>query len=521
MTENRRIALNTLATYGRSLFTLVCSLFTSRWILMALGQSDYGLFGVVGGLMAFISFFNSVLGGSVSRFYAFAVGTERVDPSEDALEECRKWFNTALSIHSIVPVILLVIGYPVGLWAVRNWLTIPAERIADCVWVFRFSCISGFIGMVNVPFVAMFTAKQDIVERTIYQTISVALNFAFVGYMVCHPADWFLKYAIFGCLISIAPQLLLCIRATMLYPECRINRNYLFLMSYFRQLGSFAGWNMLGTLCGLLRGQGMTILINKFFGPRVNAAMTIAQKVETQSSTLSSAMIGAFAPAITNACGARDHQRMKTLAFESGKIGTLLSLLFVLPLSLEIRGIVHLWLKTPPPYTAGLCLCMMLQHLADAMTRGHMTAITASGRVRGYYIGLSSVSILTLPIAAMFLWLGKSPYYVGYTLVAMIVLNSLLRVAFARMIVGMSARLWLWRSVFPLTFCTATASCVGLLPRLFVEPGIPRVLLTTIFCEVALLPAAWFIVLDRSERFFVQERVKRTLGGRRRRMPDD
>ena len=44
MTENHRIALNTLATYGLSLFTLACSLFTSRWIRMALGHSDHGLF---------------------------------------------------------------------------------------------------------------------------------------------------------------------------------------------------------------------------------------------------------------------------------------------------------------------------------------------------------------------------------------------------------------------------------------------------------------------------------------------
>lgn len=48
MTENRRIALNIAATNGRSLFALVCGLFTSRWVLMALGQSDYGLYGVSG-----------------------------------------------------------------------------------------------------------------------------------------------------------------------------------------------------------------------------------------------------------------------------------------------------------------------------------------------------------------------------------------------------------------------------------------------------------------------------------------
>ena len=511
MTENRRIALNTLATYGRSLFTLACSLFTSRWILMALGHSDYGLFGVVGGLMAFISFFNSVLGTSIGRFYAFSIGAQRIDKSSDALEECRKWFNTALSIHTIVPVVLVAVGYPIGVWAVRNWLTIPEGRIEDCVWVFRFSCLSCFVGMVNVPFSAMFTAKQNIVERTVYQTISVALNFAFVGYMVCHPGDWFLRYALFGCLISVTPQLVICIRACQLYPECRLNQRYLFLRAYFRKLGGFAGWQILGGLCGLLRGQGITILINKFFGPSINASMSVAHKVDVQSSTLASAMIGAFSPAITNACGAKDYNRMRSLAYRSGKIGVLLSLLFVLPLSLEIREIVRMWLKTPPPYTAGLCLCMMAQHLAYVLTTGHMTAIGASGRVREYYIGVSSVNILTVPIAAAFLWFGYSPYYVGYTLAAMMIVNSLLRVIFARRIVGMSARYWIRWSVLPLTLCTALSFGAGLIPRLFLGAGVPRILLAAFFCEMVLLAGAWFIVLDDEERHFVQDRISRRL----------
>jgi len=509
MTENRRIALNTLATYGRSLFTLVCSLFTSRWILMALGHSDYGLFGVVGGLMAFIAFFNSVLGSAIGRFYAFSVGAQRIDKSSDALEECRKWFNTALSIHTIVPIVLVVVGYPIGVWAIRNWLTIPVERIEDCVWVFRFSCVSCFVGMVNVPFMAMFTAKQNIVERTIYQTVSVALNFAFVGYMVCHPGDWFLKYALFGCVISIAPQLMLCFRACQLYPECRFDRRHLFLGSYFKKLGGFAGWQMLGLLCGLLRGQGITILVNKFFGPRVNASMSVAHKVDAQSSTLASSMIGAFAPAITNACGAQDYDRMRSLAYRSGKIGVLLSLLFVLPLSLEIREVVRLWLKTPPPYTAGLCLCMMFQHLAYVLTTGHMTAITASGRIREYYIGVCSVNILTVPIAATFLWFGKSPYYVGYTLVTMMAINSLLRVVFARKLVGMSAIHWLHWSVLPLAVCMTLSAGVGLIPRLFLDPGICRILVTGFLTEAMLIPIAWFVVLDANERNYVKQWIQR------------
>lgn len=37
MSPNRRIALNIIATYGRSLYALVIGLFCGRWVLMALG----------------------------------------------------------------------------------------------------------------------------------------------------------------------------------------------------------------------------------------------------------------------------------------------------------------------------------------------------------------------------------------------------------------------------------------------------------------------------------------------------
>ena len=52
MTANRRIFLNIVATYGRSLYALVIGLFCGRWTLMALGEDDDGLMGGVGGMTA-------------------------------------------------------------------------------------------------------------------------------------------------------------------------------------------------------------------------------------------------------------------------------------------------------------------------------------------------------------------------------------------------------------------------------------------------------------------------------------
>ena len=511
MTENRRIALNVVATYGRSLLALVCGLLTSRWILMALGDSDYGLYGVVGSLMIFISLLNTVLASALSRFYAYSVGEARIVKSETALEECRKWFNTAVSIHWIVPVVLVAVGYPIGTWTVRHFLTIPSHRVEDCVWLFRFSCLAGFVGMVNVPFSAMFTAKQNIAEATLYSTLALVANFVFVGYMSSHPADWFLRYALFGCLVVIVPQFVICIRACILYPECRLVPRYMFLGSYLRRVASFAGWKILGNVCNILRGQGIAILINKVFGPRVNAAMTVSRKVEHQTSTLAGALIGAFAPAITSAFGEKDERRMKALAYRAGKFGVLLCLLFVIPVSVEIREIVRIWLKNPPPFTAGLCLCMMAYHVTDVSTTGHLTAINAHGRIREYQIVLSAISIFTLPLAGLFLWLGYGPYSVGATLVGMIGVNSLGRVWFAQKLAGLSARRWFFGSILPLLLAILVAAGTGLLPRLFMNEGIPRVLVAAACCELALLPMAWFVVMNGAERDFVAVHLRKSL----------
>ena len=182
MTENRRIFLNIIATYGRSLFALACGLFTGRWLLMSLGEVDYGLISVVGALTGFIGFISGLIAAAVGRFYTFSIGQARVMGAA-GLEECRKWFNTAFLLHSVIPLAMLIIGYPIGDYAIRHaWLNIPPDRVEACLWVFRFSCLSGFLGLVTVPFNAMYGAKQYIAELTVYSFVTTTLNVCFLYY---------------------------------------------------------------------------------------------------------------------------------------------------------------------------------------------------------------------------------------------------------------------------------------------------------------------------------------------------
>jgi O-antigen/teichoic acid export membrane protein len=157
MNPTHQLALNSASTYFRTIVTICLTLLGSRWVLNALGQSDFGLFNLVGSIIVFVTFLNSVMASSVARHFAYSMGRGNK-------KELIRWFNTALCAHLCLGVLLLLIGWPIGEYTIRNFLNVPAERLLACLWVFRISLISAFINMVSVPFVGMYTAQQRIYE---------------------------------------------------------------------------------------------------------------------------------------------------------------------------------------------------------------------------------------------------------------------------------------------------------------------------------------------------------------------
>lgn len=507
MTANKRIALNVIASYGRSLYALLLGLFTARWALYALGQVDYGLYGVVGGLTVFISYFNTILGGAIGRFYAVSVGLQQTDP-EGGLESCRKWFTTAVVLNTIVPVALILIGYPIGVWTIKNFLTIPADRIDACVWVWRFVCVTCLLGMMTLPLQAMYTAKQYIAELTVYSFVTTTLNAGFVYYMVRHPGVWLVKYAFWMCLMAVLPQLIIAVRAHFIFPECRVVRKYLHCWQEVKELCSFSLWNGVGALGGILRAQGNAILINKFFGPRVNAGFAIGSQVSGQTNMLSGSLIGAFSPAIYNAWGAKDYARAREMAYRACRLGTLFILVFAIPLILEVEEVLTLWLATPPPFAAEFCVYVMIMNIIDKTAVGQMICVNANGKIALYQAFLGTVVMMTLPLAWVLVLCGMGATSVGCAMVVTMAICALGRVVLARRLVGLSGRYWVKKILLPLAFVSGLTLGVGVCPTLYFAPSVGRVVGTVLLCEAVLLPAAWFVLLSEEERTFIRSRLR-------------
>ncbi len=506
MSPNRRIFLNIAATYGRSLYALVIGLFCGRWTLMALGEVDYGLMGVVGGLTAIISYMNGILAGAIGRFFALSVGEQKADATK-GLDTSRMWFTTAVVIQTIMPTILLFFCYPIGKWAVMNFLTIPIERIQDCVWVWRFVCVSCYVSMVSMPWNAMYIAHQYIAELTIYSFATTTFNACFLYYMVTHPGVWLTKFAFWQCLLAISPNLIIWIRAHYLFQECRIVRRHLRCWQNVKKMAAFSLWSAWGTLGAVLRAQGIAILVNKYFGPKANAGVAVGTNLSGHCNTLSGSMIGACSPAIFNAWGAKDYDKARQFAFQTCKIGTLLVLVFSIPLSIEVDEVLRLWLKNPPQYASGICLFVMMMNIIDMMAIGHMICVNANGKVAAYQSIVGTSLVLSLPLAWLLIKYGLGVYSVGWAMVITMVACASARVWFARKLVGMSARYWLKKICIPLVSLTIICLGIGFLPSIFLKQSFTRICTTTFLVEAVLLPCSWILVLDSSEKMYMKTRI--------------
>ena len=74
MIDNKRVAKNAIYLYIRTFFVLIVSLYTSRLILLALGETNLGIFNVVGGIVTLMAFFQSAQTKATSRFITYELG---------------------------------------------------------------------------------------------------------------------------------------------------------------------------------------------------------------------------------------------------------------------------------------------------------------------------------------------------------------------------------------------------------------------------------------------------------------
>lgn len=410
MSDNKRIAKNTVFLYFRMLFVMGVSIFSSRIVLNVLGESDYGLYNVVGGFVAMLAFLNGAASGATSRFLTFYLGKKDYYNYQQS-------FSAAFYIHVGLAILIVLLAESVGLWFLHNKMVIDPERMEAALWVFHLSVLSCFVTFTQVPYNATIIANEHMGIYA-YVGIAEALLKLFVLYMLSVSSfDKLVTYAFLLFLVSIAIAMFYRLYCICHFKECRIvmvkNKRL------YKELLKYSGWDTLGSITGIAQTQGINVVLNLFFGTVVNAARGVAYQVDAAVNNFIANFLTALNPQVVKSYAQKDFRRMVNLIFFGGKYSFLMFSCLAVPLIIEAPYVLKLWLVSPPDYSVPFLRLVLLNHFISVTIQMLIIGVHATGDVRRLNMYAGMINILKLPFAYLILKLGYDAIWVFVSIIPM------------------------------------------------------------------------------------------------------
>ena len=489
--NSRRIARNTVFLYIRMVILLLVGLYTSRVVLNALGQEDFGVYGAVGGFVALFSVLTGAISGAISRFLAFELGKEK--------SRMQEVFSTTVFVQLALAAVVLVLAEAVGLWFLESKMVIPDGRMAAARLVLHCSVFLFVVNMLSVPYNAAIIAHEKM-DAFAYISIAealLALGAALATRYTRH--DKLMVYAVLMLAVAVVVRLIYGVYARRSFPECRVRLRSID-KGIVRQIGSYSSWTFLGSVASVLNAHGINLLMNVFFGVRVNAARDVTVKLEGNVSRFINNITTAINPQITKsyASGRRDY--MHKLVCKGAKYSYLLYFFFALPIILEAPALLKLWLGIVPAHTVAFVRVALLSTLFVAVGTPFVNAIFATGEVKRYEIMASITNVLAFPLSYLAFRLGYPPE-VSYWIVALASVGILAeRIIMACRQTGLPFRMVLGEVFARAAAVSVTAAVVPVAIYLLNASSSGRMILVVLSSFLMTAVCTWFFGATAEEK---------------------
>ena len=498
--DSKRIARNTLLLYVRMLLLLFIGLFTSRVVLAALGETDYGVYNAVGGMVTVFTFLTASISSAISRFLAFELGK-----GGDAIR-MRKLFSAGIAIQLVFALVLVILAETAGLWFLHHRMNIPDGRMGAAEIVLQCSLVALVIQLLAIPYNAAIIAREKMSAFAFISLLEAGLKLA-VALMVKYCLnDRLVLYAFLMAAVALVVRMSYGYYCRRHFPESR--GKLIVDRSLLREIFSLSGWNFFGSSSYVLNTQGVTILVNIFFGVALNAARGVALQIENIAKQFVSNFLTAINPQITKSWASGNRDYCFSLVAKGVKFSLLVILAFFLPLYFEAECALDLWLAKVPAHSADFVRLALVGLLVDMVGNPLLTMILATGKVRNYYLLTGLTSYLCLPLAWLAFKLGAPVEwsYVSFILIYLIVLLE--RFVMARRIASFPLGKF-FRSLAPMLQVFALAFALAFMAHLLMPQGILRLLLVCTVSWLALLGFTCLLALTPGERAFLTRKLGR------------
>ena len=484
--------MNTGFLYTKMFVTIVITLYTTRIILHALGEKDYGIFQLTAGVIMMLSFINSAMAIATQRYMSYYHGANEE-------HKLKAIFNSSVVLHLFIGFIIILILEVVGVYLFGHVLNIPPDRIDVAKKVFQFMVVSTFFTINAVPYDAAINAHENMLFDALMGIFESLMKLMIALIIVHYHADKLVFYGLLIASLTIVIRVMKSIYCSIKYEECKFNIRKYYDWSLIKEMFSFASWNFIGTICNVVRNQGISVILNVFLGVVVNAAYGISQQIDSQLSNFSINLLKAINPQIAKSEGGGDRERMIHLAKIACKFSVLLFLFFAVPLIIEMKYVLQIWLHDVPENTVIFCQLVLTISLIQMMTSGLMLAIQSVGKIRGYMISVGVFIMMNIPVAYVLLKLGFQPYTVLVGSIIIEILVGGIRIWFAKKLADLNTIDFLKDIIIRSILSIMIIFFIAVLPSLFLEQSFVRLVYTTLLSTSIIVIVARFIALTSYE----------------------
>lgn len=417
-TNNKRIAKNAMLLYFRMLLTMGVTLYTSRVVLEVLGIEDFGIYNVVGGVVVMFSFLNSAMSSATQRYLSFELGRGN-------FEEHKKIFSITVNIHFLIAFVIVLIAETLGLWFLNTKLNIPESRMIAANWVYQFSIATFFMTVISVPYNAAIISHERMNIYAYVSIFEVLAKLAVVYFIKVLDGDKLTIYA--GLLFAVATivRAIYGFYCNRNFKECLYS--WIWDRDRYKELLSYAGWNLWGNFAGVLMDQGLNMLLNIYFGPIVNAARGIAYQANAAVTSFVSNFQIALNPQIVKSYASDRKEYMQSLIFQGSRLSFYMLLILTLPIIFQTKMLLRWWLKDVPDSTVLFTQLLLINALVNSLSGTLMTAAQATGKIKVYQSVVGGILLLNVPISYILLKIGFDSYVIFYVLICISIIATFFR----------------------------------------------------------------------------------------------
>lgn len=435
VSNNKRIAKNTLFLYLRMIIVMGIGLYTVRAILDLLGVVDYGIYNVVGGVVSMFAFLNGTLSTSSQRYFS-------IELAKGDLKRLNQWFCLNITAFSFFIIIFFVIAETIGLWFVNTQMTIPQERKFAANVVYQLSIISFCISFYSIPYNALIIAHERMSAFAYISIIEALLKLGIVFVLSMITWDRLIIYGILMFLATCGITLSYVIYNLIHFRESKYHPYW--NKREFKEIMCFSGWHFFGTFSVTIRSHGINILLNLFFNPAINAARAVAFQVYHAVVQLSTNFFTAVKPQIYKSYATGEYEALHKLIMRSTIICSFLVSILIFPVLANTPYILGLWLKEIPDYAIIFTQLVLINGLIDSTNGPTIASALATGKIKKYQQIVASLIILNLPISYVALKLGAEPTTTMEISIALSFLTAIVRAYLLRSMIGFPFKEYLW-----------------------------------------------------------------------------